>query len=297
MKKLILTMVVLWPLATSWAQLAAPNEMGVTFGQVRVIARDVEAEKKIWIGLQGVPIKIDGIDVIKFPGMFVFITQGVPAYSQSPGTGVVRISKNAGGRYNNWAVAPAGANNEGNVINHVILSHKVGSGVLEKLQGQGYRVINNMASDNEPDDGDVFSTENMRIDNNQDDKQTLPVIANAIQFDMPRYSRREALAWYAEVFGAKPGRGNAVTVPGLVRGLAFGMNTGSPVAPRPSRGYTLDRIGFEVVNLEAFCKKLESMGIIFEYSYSKTRHKSFASAGITDPWGVGIELTEGLNKF
>src|SRR6185503_9651986 len=173
-------------------------------------------------------------------------------------------------------------NNEGNVINHLILSQKAGSGVLERLQAQGHQVLINSASDNEPDDGDVYTTENMRVDNNQDEKQTVPVIANAIQFDMPRYSRREAAAWYTEVFGAKPGRGNAVLIPGLQRGLAFGMNVGHPDAPRPSKGYTLDHIGFEVTNLESFCKKLLAMGIVFEYNYSTTRYKSFASAGITD---------------
>ena len=271
--------------------------MGVSFGHLHVIARDVEAEKKVWIGLQGVPIKIDGIDVIKFPGALVFISQGTPAQSEAPGSGLQRTVKNSGGRYPTWGTAPAGANNEGNVINHFILTHRAGSGVLERLQGQGHRVLINAASDNEPDDGDVYTTENMRVDSNQDEKQTVPVIANAIQFDMPRYSRREAAAWYVEIFGAKPGRGNAVLIPGLQRGLAFGMNVGHPDAPRPSKGYTLDHIGFEVTNLEAFCNRLLAMGIVFDYNYSKIRYKSFASAGFTDPWGAAIELTEGLNKF
>ena len=86
-------------------------------------------------------------------------------------------------------------------------------------------------------------------------------------------------------------------MPGLPHGLAFGREVGNPDAPRPSMGHTLDHIGFEVANLEAFCKKLEGLGIIFEYPYSKTRHKSFASAGIVDPWGTSIELTEGLDRF
>jgi hypothetical protein len=59
----------------------------------------------------------------------------------------------------------------------------------------------------------------------------------------------------------------------------------------------LDHIGFEVKNLEAFCKKLEAKGVKFDEPYSKKRHKSFASAEFTDPWRVSIELTEGLNRF
>jgi hypothetical protein len=59
----------------------------------------------------------------------------------------------------------------------------------------------------------------------------------------------------------------------------------------------MDYVGFEVKDLEAFCKKLEDSGTKLDQPYSKTRHKSFASAQLTDPWGLSIELTEGLSKF
>ena len=65
----------------------------------------------------------------------------------------------------------------------------------------------------------------------------------------------------------------------------------------PIKGRTLDHIGFEVTDLEAFCKKLEASGLIFDQPYSKRRHPSFASAELTDPWGISIESTEGLRKF
>ncbi len=65
----------------------------------------------------------------------------------------------------------------------------------------------------------------------------------------------------------------------------------------PTKGRTLDHIGFEVTNLEAFCKRLQASGVRFDEPFSKTRHKSFASAELTDPWGTSIELTEGLNRF
>jgi hypothetical protein len=49
-----------------------------------------------------------------------------------------------------------------------------------------------------------------------------------------------------------------------------------------------------VRNLEEFCRKLEAKGIKLTKPYSKTN--GMASAFITDPWGVSIELTEGLRK-
>jgi catechol 2,3-dioxygenase-like lactoylglutathione lyase family enzyme len=59
----------------------------------------------------------------------------------------------------------------------------------------------------------------------------------------------------------------------------------------------LDHVGFEVKDLEAFCRQLEADGVKLDKPYSKTRHASFASAELTDPWGTSIQLTEGLNRF
>jgi catechol 2,3-dioxygenase-like lactoylglutathione lyase family enzyme len=59
----------------------------------------------------------------------------------------------------------------------------------------------------------------------------------------------------------------------------------------------LDHIGFEVRDLEAFCKKLEAAGIKFEVPYRKMQQLGIALAFFTDPWGTRIELTEGLTKL
>jgi len=42
-------------------------------------------------------------------------------------------------------------------------------------------------------------------------------------------------------------------------------------------------------------KAFEASGVKFDQPYNMTRHKSFASATFTDPWGVSIEVTEGLS--
>ena len=56
----------------------------------------------------------------------------------------------------------------------------------------------------------------------------------------------------------------------------------------------LDHIGFEVVNLEEFCRQLAAKGIVFDMPYAKNP-MGFGSAFLTDPWGTYIELTEGLS--
>ena len=68
-------------------------------------------------------------------------------------------------------------------------------------------------------------------------------------------------------------------------------------AVSPTKGRAIDYVGYEVKDLKAFCKKLQASGVKLDQPYSKSRHKSYASAMITDPWGISIELTEGLNKF
>jgi hypothetical protein len=42
---------------------------------------------------------------------------------------------------------------------------------------------------------------------------------------------------------------------------------------------------------------MEEDGVKFDEPYSKKRHKSYASAKFTDPWGTVVELAQGLNKF
>ena len=65
----------------------------------------------------------------------------------------------------------------------------------------------------------------------------------------------------------------------------------------PTKGRVTDRVGFEVKNLEAFCKALEAKGITLTTPYRKVPGlNNIGVATITDPWGVSIELTEGLDK-
>lgn len=63
---------------------------------------------------------------------------------------------------------------------------------------------------------------------------------------------------------------------------------------QPTEGRAIDHVGFEVRKLEAFCRKLEAAGIQFDRKYSIIPALGIAIAFLTDPWGVHIELTEGL---
>jgi catechol 2,3-dioxygenase-like lactoylglutathione lyase family enzyme len=99
-------------------------------------------------------------------------------------------------------------------------------------------------------------------------------------------------AWYVEHFGAVAGtRINqpAADLPGV--NLTFAPDTTALV---PTRGRSLDHIGFEVRNLQAFVRDLEAKGVRMDRGYTEVSALGIAVAFLTDPWGTYVELTEGL---
>ncbi len=77
-----------------------------------------------------------------------------------------------------------------------------------------------------------------------------------------------------------------------------GMNlnfSGVPAKMEPTKGRMLDHIGFEVTDLQAFCKRLAEIGVKLDAPYQKNA-SGLASAFLTDRWGANIELTEGLRR-
>ena len=76
MKKMMLILgLVLCSAGAPGAQLAGPNEIGVSMGHWHLNVHDVEANKKFWTLLGGtVTPRQGGADFIKFPGVLVLLT-------------------------------------------------------------------------------------------------------------------------------------------------------------------------------------------------------------------------------
>ena len=62
----------------------------------------------------------------------------------------------------------------------------------------------------------------------------------------------------------------------------------------PTKGRSIDHIGFEVSNLEEFVRSLDAKGIRIEAPIRQVPNTKVKIAFLTDPWGTYIELTEGL---
>ena len=267
--------------ATS-AQLSAPNAAGVAMGHVHYGVRDVAANKEFWLALGGEPVSLLGtIEGVEFPDVVVLFRQAEPS----------------GG-------------SEGSVVNHVAFRVKS----LAALEAAGFEVHYNVEY---PGVASVFSPEGERIELFDDELATnlgftidggvsnaaaerhnrkigVPIIAHHIHLYVPEDQVNAAKEWYATTFSGVRGkrwRYDAVDLPGI--NLNF---SSTAAALAPTRGRMLDHIGFEIQNLEAFCKQLEADGIKFDRPYAKLP-SGFGLAFLTDPWGTYIELTEGLRDL
>src|SRR5579872_1840430 len=65
--------------SVSQAQLAAPNEAGVSMGHVHLFVQDVDAAKKFWIAVGGTSFKFGPNEGAKFPGVLILMRKGEPS--------------------------------------------------------------------------------------------------------------------------------------------------------------------------------------------------------------------------
>jgi catechol 2,3-dioxygenase-like lactoylglutathione lyase family enzyme len=241
------------------AQLAVPNASGVAMGHLHLYTKDPEAQKKFWAGaLDARATKLGDIEVFKLSGVLVMLRKADPA----------------GGT-------------EGSVINHIGVKVRDLAATLAKLEAAHIPIVSRT-----PPQAMVLAPDDIRVELTED--PTISQVTNHhIHFYTPEVD--EMKKWYATTFGAIPGkRGKfeAADLPGV--NLTF---THSEAAQSATKGRALDHIGFEVRNLAAFTKKLETAGVKFDISYRKIPALGIALAFLTDPWGTYIELTEGLDKL
>src|SRR5687767_15285158 len=79
-------LMVTWAAGTAFAQAYPPNEAGVTMGHWHLNSRDIEANKKIFVAMGGTAIKAGNFEVVRFPGVLVYLHQAQGAPPPSGGT-------------------------------------------------------------------------------------------------------------------------------------------------------------------------------------------------------------------
>ena len=267
MKKLLLALSLL-PVLLPSAAAAQPfpvNDKGVTMGHWHLNSKDVEATKKMLVSMGGTAVKAGNFDIVRFPGVLVYLNQG-------PGT------------------PAANGGTVGSVVNHVGFTVQNTPAAVAKWKAAGVNVL--PGGQGRTDQAFVETADGLRIEILENKDQKFPIQSHHIHFNVPESEIPKMQAWYATWFGAVPGkRGTniAADLPGINLSFSRSMNDTVQVT---TKGRVLDHIGFDVKNLETFLKKYEAAGGKIDRPYTKNEQAGTALAFITDPWGTYIELNE-----
>lgn len=244
---------------TAHAQVVAPSSLGVSMGHLHLNSADPDASRKLWIDVFGAKAaKVGPLDIVEIPGCLIFINKAEPT-----------------------------AGTEGSIVNHVGIKVSDLQAVLKNVEAAPIKIVSR-------NDRQAMLTlpDGLRLELTDDKTQTVPVAFHHIHYYASDLEPMRA--WYAEKFGAIPGKRDkfeAADLPGV--NLSF---TKTGTALPGTKGRTLDHIGFEVHDLAAFTKRLEAQGVKFDIPYRQVPKLGIAIAFLTDPWGTYIELTEGLSK-
>jgi catechol 2,3-dioxygenase-like lactoylglutathione lyase family enzyme len=242
------------------AQPAPFNDVGVTMGHWHLISKDVEANKKLFVGMGGKLFMIGGNPFMMFPGVYINLNLGT--------------EKGEGGT-------------PGSVINHVGFIVDNVQQRAAQWKAAGVPVL--PGTNNRPDQAFVVTPDGVRIEILEDKAQTMPIRNEHVHFFLPEAEIAKSQAWYAKTFGGKAGtRNNAAVVdlPGVQ--LRFAK---ADTAQAPTRGRVLDHIGFDVKDHAAFVQKIQAEGIKLDEPPRQVPNGSKITY-ITDPWGTRIEIIE-----
>jgi len=282
MRRFVVTALVLFTLvaaSNASAQLIVAKDGPIVYGHHHVAASDIEAHKHFWAdALGGTAMKFgaNNADIVKFPNVLIFFR------NQKPTGGTI-----------------------GTTANHIGFSVPNLRAAVDKVKANGFKmitrsevaatvVVTDDIAANSPTTSIAFALgpDDVKVELVESKQQTEPVKLHHVHF----FGQQNAdmRAWYVKVFGATP-RDTPNFLVGSLPGVALNF-TLSPTPVVGTTGRAVDHIGFEVKNLEAFCKKLEEMGIKLNVPYRSVPALGLSIAFITDPWGTSIELTEGLDK-
>lgn len=282
---LALTLLVLASASNASAQLVAAKDGPIVYGHHHLNATNVDEHMKFWVdALGGVKTTFGAnkLEIVKFPNALLFMR----------------------------AQAPKGGGSKGSTVDHIAFSVPNLRQVVDRIKAGGFRIVTAAeAPPNVPVKDDIgipqgggpvsgiayaMAPDDVKVELVEMKAQSAPIVSHHVHFFG---AQKEMHAWYRQTFGAtdvpsaNPAAFISAGLPGLTMNFAPSQ---APVAGTPGRA--LDHIGFEVKNLEAFTKKLESQGIKLTVAYRQVPALGIAIAFVNDPWGTSIELTEGLDK-
>ncbi len=248
------------------AQLAVPNASGLTYGHVHLNVSDMDLHKKIWVDhFQGVVVQKGFLTAVRLPNMLVALTDRAPTMGS-----------------------------QATVMDHFGFKVRNMETFLAKWRADGYAVGREFIGAEGQKNAYVTLPDDVYVELQEDQQLSTEISGYHIHFFTSQ--SEELLQWYTDIFDleVRP-RGSIATTtnaPGMNMSFA---NTDQERLP--TRGASVDHIGFEFEDLEAFCKELEAKGIEFDVPFRDIPSIGLKIAFITDPAGTYIELTQGYDEY
>lgn len=247
----------------------------------------IDAHKKFWVDTLGGTAFTYGpkkIQAIRFPGVFLFL------HEQKP-TGPTR----------------------GTTFDHIGFAVPDVPEMTKRVVANGYGLTVGRETANQPAQAPATGSsavygrfsylvgpDGVKVELVTADPGAPPIAHHHVHFVNKQYV--EMQQWYMKALDAtlRPGQTDffiGADLPGVGYMLNF-FHWELPQDLVGTKGRAVDHVGFEVNNLQEFCKRLEAKGIKLTKPYGHDRDmNNIGTAVITDPWGTVVELTEGLRDL
>lgn len=231
----------------------------VSYSHIYLLSKNPEAQRRFWVDIMGATAGKMGPtrDVYTLPTMRVMVNQGDPA-----------------------------AGTEGSIVNHVGFRVRDLKDILDKAAAEHYTIQVVNPNKDKPTQAFLLGPDDLRVE-----LLAAPNIATVAENHQVHFFTPDPDAmqkWYLAHLGGTGqalGKVKVVNLPGTM--LLFSPSD-TPVAG--TKGRVLDHVGFEVKDLEDFCKNLEANGVKLDTPYRKS--PALALAFLTDPWGTRLEFVE-----
>src|SRR5262245_29298588 len=202
------------------AQLAPPNQGGLTFGHVHLNVKDIELHKKLWVEhFGGVLVQKGPLVAIKLPNMLIALRQAEPT----------------GG-------------SEGTVMDHFGFKVRDIAEVIAAWRKAGYEVGREFTGSEGFPNAYLMAPDGVKIELQED--KSLPVKVSGYHLHFLLADFEKLREWYVDTFSATPRKRGTIPTTADVPG----MNLSFATSAKPNvgtKGRSIDHIGFEMKNLKA----------------------------------------------
>ena len=230
-------------------------------GHIHLLVADPDAQKKVWMDALGATeVHLGPLDLMRLPGIYIIIGKA--------------------------RTAPADGD-DGSTVNHFGFLVKDMAAVKAKLDALH---VESAPVAGKPKQMMVKFPEKVTVELTED--AALPTAVAMHHIHLATTDPEKLRAWYVKTFGASAGARDGFLAAFIPGGEVDVRKMGSPQAP--TKGRSVDHIGFEVKNLEAFCKQFVADGGALESPFQDVPSMGLKYAFVVDPDGTRIELTEGL---